>query len=102
VINSLYPVKSCQQIAEIVSIYLPYFPTKSSPFIGQWERGHNFFDGSIDLQAVVIKNSGQITSPVMGSSHCSLPDLSLLALSVTQQNINPVITLIKSPCQSHS
>ena len=59
-------------------------------------------NGTVNLEVVVIHDHHQIIQLLKACPHGSLPDLSLLDLSVTAKCIYTVIFLIKLSCRSHS
>jgi energy-coupling factor transporter ATP-binding protein EcfA2 len=83
VLYSCRPVKSSKQVLKIVPINLSHSPSERTPLIRERQRRHHLFDRAVDLKTVIIKDGCQVACAVMGSSHGCLPDLPLLALTIT-------------------
>ena len=70
-------------------------------FINRIRRTY-LIDGSVDLQVVVIYHNAEVVQLTEASEHSSLPYLSFLDLTVTQQCVYTEITFVHLSTQCHA
>ena len=89
---------------QIVSVDLIQIKTKGLQLGRQITQRHDLVVAAVDLQTVVINNNGQVVQLKVAGSHKGLPNLTFLALAVTEDGIHAAIfaQLLGTQCHTHS
>ncbi len=78
-------------------------PVKSGELFLERRRIHDLADLAVNLQPVPVHKSYTIVQVIVGSSHHCFPNLTLLELAVSQEDIDPALLLPIQLCrQGHA
>ena len=96
---SLHPlclIEGSQNLCQVVPIDLANMPAEGAPLISHGLGIHHLIGPAIDLLSVAINDGNQIIHLIVGGSHRCLPYLPLIALSIAEENVDPIIAAVKT------
>ena len=84
---------------EIVPVRLNHVPSEGLPAGPEVVEASYVLNAPVNLLVIVVGHRYQVVGLVMGSYHCGLPNLALLALPVSDKDIDGTVITIEPLCK---
>lgn len=84
---------------EIVPVRLNHVPSEGFPAGSEVVETSYVLDAPVNLLVIVVGHRYQIVGLVVGGYHCCLPNLALLALPVSDKDIDGTVITVESLCK---
>ena len=89
-------------LIKIISIDIDHMEIKCFKFLVDRIWRINFCDRAVNLQIIVIHDHYKVVQFLMSSKHGSLPYLTFLDLTVSEQCVYSVVCIVKLSCDCHT
>ena len=89
-------------LIKVISINIDYMEIKCLKLLIDRVRRVNFCNCSVNLKIVIINDNNEIIQFSMCCQHGSLPYLTFLDLTVSEQCVYSVVCIVKLSCDCHT